>query len=168
MSKTTTFASGFDCAGKPAKPGDDLVLVFSGFTLCMEFLDYDDGFDERKAAQELEDMAREIWIDKTYVNFEGTKYKNVFLKEEGWNELMSFIWKTKRARSETDHLVLRKAFESMIVAYMEHVAYLLGYEPGQIEFWVHPDSNIEMRMYKDVAKEWQRYPGQWQDWPENN
>ena len=56
----------------------------------------------------------------------------------------------------------------MIVAYMEHVAYLLGYEPGQIEFWVHPDSNIEMRMYKDVAKEWQRYPGQWQDWPENN
>ena len=68
----------------------------------------------------------------------------------------------------TDHIVLRKAFESMIVAYMEHAAALLGYDPAKIEFWVNPDSDIRMRLLKDTAKEWLTYPGQWQDWPENN
>ena len=32
----------------------------------------------------------------------------------------------------------------MIVAYMEHVAGLLGYDPQKIEFWVDPDSNIKL------------------------
>lgn len=56
----------------------------------------------------------------------------------------------------------------MIVAYMEHAADLLGYDPQKIEFWVDPDSDIRLLLVKDVAKEWQTYPGQWQDWPENN
>ena len=63
---------------------------------------------------------------------------------------------------------MRKAFESMIVAYMEHIADLLGYDPQKIEFWVDPDSDIRLQLAKDVVKEWQTYPGQWQDWPENN
>ena len=32
----------------------------------------------------------------------------------------------------------------MIVAYMEHVADLLGYDLQKIEFWVDPDSDIKL------------------------
>lgn len=113
-------------------------------------------------------MAEKICIDKTYVAFKGTKFKNVFIWEEYWDQLRDFVWKARKCRNPTDHLVLRKAFESIIVAYMEHAADLLGYDPQKIEFWVDPDSDIRLRLTKDVAKEWQTYPGPWQDWPENN
>ena len=146
MSKTTTSAFDPDYMGPPACPGDDLVFIFSGFGLGIEFFNQDKDFDEDTARQALEHMAEKIYIDKTYVAFKGTKFKNVFIREEGWDQLRDFVWKARKRRSATDHLILRKAFESMIVAYMEHVAGLLGY----------------------VAKEWQTYPGRWQDWPENN
>ena len=113
-------------------------------------------------------MAEEIRIDKTYVKFKNTKYRNVFLKEEGWKQLSEFVWKTGQKYSIMNHMVLRKAFESMIIAYMDHVSMLLGYDPAKIEFRIDPDSEIKLRLAKDTAKEWQTYPGPWQDWPENN
>ena len=144
MSKTTTSAFDPDYMGPPACPGDDLVFIFSGFGLGIEFFNQDKDFDENTARRALERMAEKIYIDKTYVAFKGTKFKNVFIREEGWDQLRDFVWKVRKRRSATDHLVLRKAFESMIVAYMEHVAGLLGYDPQKIEFWVDPDSDIKL------------------------
>ena len=168
MSKTMISAFDPDYMGLPAHPGDDLVFILSGFGLGIEFFDQSEDFDEDAARQILMHMAEKICIDKTYVAFKGTKFKNVFIREEGWDQLRDFVWKAKKHKSVTNHLVLRKAFESMIVAYMEHVADLLGYDLQKIEFWVDPDSDIKLQLAKDVAKEWQTYPGQWQDWPENN
>lgn len=168
MSKTTTSAFDHDYIGLPACPGDDLVFVFSGFALEMEFLDRNEDLDEDSARKELASMAEEIHIDKTYVAFDGTKYRNTFLREEGWNQLCDLVWKAKKRKNVADHVALRQAFEAMIVAYMEHVAELLGYDPQKIDFWVNPDSDIRLRLVKDVAKEWKTYPGRWQDWPENN
>lgn len=144
MSKTTTSAFDPDYIGPVARPGDDLVFIFSGFRLEMEFLNRDETFDENEARAALISMAEKICIDKTYVAFKGTKFKNVFIREEGWNQLRDFVWKARRRRNATDHLVLRKAFESMIVAYMEYAANLLGYDPQKIEFWVDPDSDIKL------------------------
>lgn len=112
-------------------------------------------------------MSKQIWIDKTYVRFEGTRYRNTFLREEGWNDLQEYIWSKKRS-NVTRHLVLRRAFEQMIAVYMDHVATLLGYDPSRIEFSVDPESDIKLQLVKDTAKEWLTYPGPWQDWPENN
>ena len=168
MSKTTTSAFDPEYLGPPAKQGDDLVFVFSGFNLNMNFFGQDDDFDEDFARRALLSMSEKICIDKTYVAFRGTKFKNVFVWEEGWNRLCEFVWKAKKRRSAADHIVLRQTFEAMIIAYMEHVAEILGYDQDKIEFWVDPDSDISLRLVKDVAKEWITYPGQWQDWPENN
>ena len=168
MSKTTTSVFDPDYMGPPAHSGDDLVFIFSGFNLGIEFFDQDKDFDEDAARWALACMAEKVYIDKTYVAFKGTKFKNVFIREDGWSQLCDYVWKAKKRKSATDHLVLRKAFESLIVAYMEHVANLLGYDPRKIDFWVDPDSDIRLQLAKDVAKEWQTYPGQWQDWPENN
>ena len=84
MSKTTTSAFDPDRGEIPAEPGDDLVFVFSGFKLNMNFFYKDEKFDEDSARETLLSMSKEIWIDKTYVDFEGTKFGNVFLKKEGW------------------------------------------------------------------------------------
>jgi len=166
MSKTKT--SAYEADGDvPARPGDDLVFVFKDVDLRMEFHGEID-FDEESARRDLLFMAQDIRIDKTYVAFKGTKYENVFLKEEGWNQLSKYVWTPKSERDPTFHIVLRRAFEQMIIAYMGHIADLLEYDPAKIEFWVEPESDIKLRLVKDVAKEWERYPGPWQDWPENN
>lgn len=39
MSKTTTSAFDPDYMGPPVRPGDDLVFIFSGFGLGIEFFD---------------------------------------------------------------------------------------------------------------------------------
>lgn len=83
MSKTTTSAFDPEWLGEPARPGDDLVFVFSEFQLEIDFLG--GGLDEDAAREELLAMAEKICIDKTYVDFKGTKYRNVFLREEGWD-----------------------------------------------------------------------------------
>ena len=90
------------------------------------------------------------------------------MKDAGWNRLCEFVWTAKPEDGIGAQIVLRKAFEQMIAAYMEHVAQLLGYDPRKIDFWVDPESDIDLRLVKDVAKEWLTYPGRWQDWPENN
>ena len=167
MSKT--LISAFEPnSGIPAKPGDDLIFVFSDFKLNITFFNENDDFDENKVKKFLKLISKEIWIDKTYVDFEGTKYKNVFLKEDGWNQLSEFVWKPINKKNKINHIVLRNAFESMIIAYMEHISFLLGYDPSQIEFQVDPNSNIKLRLLKDTAKEWLTYPGSWQDWSEYN
>lgn len=170
MSKTTTFAFDPDAGGLPAEEGDDVVFVFSGFKLNIEFFVDDEGFDEGKARAELESMAESVWIDRTYVAFKGTKFKNVFLKEKGWDELVDYVWSARKKRGAgwESQMVMRRSFEEMIAAYMDHAAHLLGYDPSRIEFSVDPESDIRVRLFKDTAREWKTYPGRWQDWPENN
>lgn len=142
--------------------------MFSGFSLDIDFFGYDDGFDEESAREALLFMAERICIDKTYVAFKGTKFKKVFFRETGWDELCDLVWKAKKRRGLVDHLVLRKTFESMIIAYMNYIAELIGYDSSKIEFQIDPDSDINLQLIKDVAKEWKTYRGPWQDWPENN
>lgn len=85
MSKTTTSAFDPDYMGPLARPGDDLVFIFSGFDLGVEFFDQDRDFDENAARRAFERMAEKVYIDKTYVAFKGTKFRNAFIREEGWN-----------------------------------------------------------------------------------
>lgn len=142
--------------------------MFQDVPLRVDFIGDGLGYDKERARQDLLQMAEDIRVDKSYVAFKGTKYKNVFLTEEGWNALLSYIWRAKDRATPVDQVVLRKAFESMIVAYMQHIADVLGYDSAYVEFQVDPESDIRTRLVKDTAREWERYPGPWQDWPQNN
>lgn len=167
MSIKTTL--NFNYPELPAKPGDDLIFVISGFELEIIFSNKNKTIDEVEAWENLQHIAEEIWIDKTYVKFKGNKYKNTFLKEDGWNSLLSYVWKVNKKNANImDQIILRKAFESMILAYMDHILDLLNYDPNLIDFKIEPSSYIKIRILKDTAKEWKTYPGCWQDWAENN
>jgi hypothetical protein len=151
----------FDYPEIPASPGDDLIFVISNFELDIIFSNKNKTIDEVEAWENLQHMAKEIWIDKTYVKFKGNKYKNTFLREDGWNLLLSYVWKTNKKNNIMDQIILRKAFESMILAYMDHILNLFNYDPNLIEFQINPNSYINIRILKDIAKEWKIYPGCW-------
>ena len=168
MAKKTTLALNFDYPELPDKPSDDLIFIISDFELEIIFSNKNTTIDEVEAQENLQYMAKEIWIDKTYVKFKGNKYKNTFLNENGWNLLLSYVQKANKKNNIIDQIILRKTFESIILAYMDHILNLLNYDPYLIDFRIKPSSYIKIQILKDVAKEWKKYPGCWQDWAENN
>jgi hypothetical protein len=51
--------------------------------------------DKRREIREfVREMSKEIWIDKTYVDFKGTRWSDAFMVEEKWYEFVDLIWKT--------------------------------------------------------------------------
>ena len=80
----------------------ELVYVFKRVSmLCSVNSDVYNDNDLKTALDQLDVIAREIWIDKTYVDFEGTKFKKTFLLEGGWNELRDLVKATDYGASCT-------------------------------------------------------------------
>lgn len=62
-------------------------------------------------------LSREIVIDKTYVDYKGTKYEKTFMYEDGWNSLCELVMKTKFGKKATrdEDARLRESYKAMIV-----------------------------------------------------
>ena len=49
--------------------------------------------EKRKEIRELvKELSKEIWIDKTYVDYKGTRWADAFMVEEKWYEFVDLIW----------------------------------------------------------------------------
>jgi len=114
----------------------------------------------------LRTLTKEVWIDRTYVEFDGTKFEKTFLLEEGWNALRDLVVDTdfgkkctKRQSNMMDH-----AFRSMLPGYFEMIFEDLGWDVDNIEFEIVEDAPIDVEYVKDTAEDWKRYPGKWQTW----
>jgi len=125
------------------------------------------GEDEKqKALLILRELTKEIWIDKTYVEFKGTKFEKTFLLEEGWNALRDLVVDTdfgqkctKRQRGMMD-----RTFRSMLPGYFEMMFADLGWDVDNMDFEIADDTPLDVEYMKDTAEEWKRYPGKWQAW----
>lgn len=63
----------------------------------MEIVINHDAFTKEQADEILDIVniaSKNIYIDKSYVAYEGTKYEKVFFKEDGWNEFKLLLLKT--------------------------------------------------------------------------
>lgn len=97
--------------------------------------------DEVKHIQSIVDgMSKEIHIDKTYVNFEGNRWKDAFIVEDKWYELVKLIvgsnfGKTKYdkySKSEADEII-SSSMMALSITYMYGVLDNLGYDVESIE-----------------------------------
>ena len=127
---------------------------------------YDDG-DKQDVLDILNQITQEIYIDKTYVAFDGTGFEKTFLIEPGWNALRDLVIETNYGRicTKAHEAVMRMAYRKMIEAYVAAVFADLGWDVDAMEFAVEDDS-FEAEIVDDVAEEWKRYPGRWQTWEE--
>ena len=57
------------------------------------------GIEDRDKIKRILDIcSKEISIDKSYVQFNGTKYKKTFIREYGWNTLIYYLIATNMGK----------------------------------------------------------------------
>lgn len=96
-------------------------------------------------------MSKEIHIDKTYVSFPGNRWKDAFMVEEKWYELMKLIVGSdfgrrkygKYSKKETDEII-SSSIMAMSITYMYGVLENMGYDIENIEL-----SPVECKFYSE-------------------
>lgn len=144
-------------------------LLFNFKYVCINYEMCDDAIDketQKRIANALKVLTKEICIDKSYVDFAGTKYEKAFLREDGWNELCDLVFKTKFGTkcSYADNELLVDAYKSMIVCYLYQTLSDLGFDIDNIRLEVADNAKFMVKIDKDTFKEWKHYPGKWQTW----
>lgn len=110
-------------------------------------------------------MSKDIWIDKSYVDFPENKHKDVFLGLDGWENVCKLVRRTKYGKLSPKLAdgILFEAFQLMMTAYMYDILEKFDYDISGINLDVL-NKGIETYFYKDGIQEWKHYPGPWQDW----
>lgn len=98
--------------------------------------------EKRKEIRELvKELSKEIWIDKTYVDYKGTRWADAFMVEEKWYEFVDLIWKTGFGRYADEEQLYEISQCLMIMAstymYIELKSY--GYDLDNIDLNVRPN-----------------------------
>ena len=126
--------------------------------------------DAKKISEMLNVLTREIWIDKTYVDFKGTKFKKTFMYEDGWNALHELILDTDYGKKCTKYQreTIDGAYRKILIEYIRMVFNDMGWDTENLAFYIDDKTSFNVEYYPDVAEEWKRYKGEWQTWPENN
>jgi hypothetical protein len=111
----------------------------------------------------LASATREICIDKTYVDFKGTKYKKTFMSEEGWDRLCEFIKQTGgKNLTKTQRAELLDTYRVMIACYLYQLLQDLGYDERGM--YIEVGKRFSVKVEEDTIREWERYPGDWRTW----
>lgn len=101
-------------------------------------------------------LAKNIWIDKTYVNFKGNRWKDNFIVEEKWYELMRVILKSNfglKANKKTENIIT----ESILVlslTYLYQMASKYGYDPENIDISLNTKTKLKVEYIEDTQTDW--------------
>lgn len=122
--------------------------------------------DREKALGILKQISKEVWIDKTYVDFKGTRFEKTFLTEAGWNALRELVEDTGYGRrcSPEQKKLLDDTFRAMLPGYFEMMFDDIGWNSDDMAFEIPEGTEFTVEYYPDTAEEWRRYPGRWQTW----
>lgn len=136
----------------------------------------EEGFFDEESEKEVmslvDDLRKSIWIDQTYVGYDGSKYSDVFLTVEGWEALCAMLVLSnygEHLHPKSQEQVV-EAYQVMTVCYMLTELEKRGWSHEHIKIMPKDDANIEAEIYLDETPldAWKNYRGPWQDWPENN
>lgn len=122
--------------------------------------------DQKKIQQIVRQLCKEIWIDKTYVDFEENKHEKIFMLEKGWNKLCKLVTATydqkSLTRAQNDELL--EAYKLMIICYLNMCLTDLGYDISGICIQMQEGCRFMSEVQLDTMQAWQNYPGRWQTW----
>ena len=145
----------------------ELEYVLLGMEFDVEFLE-DTFTDEEKneLTSFIGTVSKAIYIDKSYVECKDNKRKSVFMIESGWNSLRDVILDTKFCKyiHGNANEVLIDAFATMGRCYVYECLSSKTEKFTCINVTIKEDCEFEVIVCKDVANDYKRYLGRWQDW----
>jgi len=155
-------------SSKKEKPRIDLVFHFLDPEVDVEL---EDGWFDEDSEKELLDLIdglkKSIWIDKTYVGFEESKYSDVFLTEDGWKHLCEMIVLSGFGKflPTSGQEQLAEAYSIMVVCYLYNEIIKRGWDFEHIKITPSKEEDIEAEIYLDQTPNdsWKDYKGTWQD-----
>lgn len=95
---------------------------------------YDD-YDFKEIRRIVKGMSREIWIDKTYVAYKGSRWENAFIVEKNWYKLTQLIWETELGKNVTadEKEEIDQSIMVIGLTYLYQVLESYGYECEHID-----------------------------------
>ena len=153
---------------KKEKPRIDLIFHFIDPKVEVELEDgWFDDESEKELMDLIDDLKKSIWIDKTYVGFEESKYSDAFLTEDGWKHLCELIVISGFCKflPTVGQEKLAEAYSIMVVCYLYGEIVKRGWDHEHIKITVSEDEDIEAEIYIDETPNdaWKDYRGTWQD-----
>jgi len=153
---------------KLEKPTINLVFHFIDPEVEVEL---EDGFFDEESKKEtlkaIKDIKQSIWIDKTYVGFDDSKYSDVFLTVDGWKSLCEML-----VLSRFGQLLPASAQENVVDAYtVMMLCYIYGelkkhgidFEHVKVKPKVSEDIKVEVYADETRSDSYLDYRGRWQD-----
>ena len=112
-------------------------------------------------------LSHEVYIDRTYVDYEGTKYEKTIITEEGWNGLCSLLHVTDFGRKVDDEerQTIQEAYKNIILQYVFQCLEDLGYDISNIHLEILANTSFTASIHRNLTTD--NYPGKWQTWPCN-
>ena len=131
---------------------------------------FEQGVYSDEEAKEIENLIEEIgdhiYIDKSYVDYKGTKYEKNFMREQGWNELCELVTKTNFGLNATklENQTLLFCFTMMIQCYVYLFLDDLDIDINNVYLEVADNTRFLSHIVIDKTNSWEKYPGKWQTW----
>lgn len=102
-------------------------------------------------------MSKEIWIDKTYVVFKGSIWKDAYIDEKRWYELIEMIkpqlFGKKITQKNKDTITI--AILAIVINYMYNILEKYGYSIDDIDICVSKGSDMRVAYYNDTRTTWE-------------
>ena len=145
----------------------DFVFTFKDVQLNVIINESNIGIEDRDKIKRILDIcSKEISIDKSYVQFNGTKYKKTFIREQGWNTLTYYLIATNMGKNVDvfQELFIMESYNLMICCYLYQVLEDYGFDTKDVLLEIKDKSKFIIEIQEDTYKEWDRYCGDWRQW----
>lgn len=98
----------------------------------------------------LKNLSKDIWIDKTYVKFRKTRWKDAFIKESYWNKFCELVIKTNIGEygSEYEDRYITELTCSIIDTYIYIMLCKYGYDINYINIFFKSKFLVEYEIDK--------------------
>jgi hypothetical protein len=104
----------------------------------------------------VKNLAQNIWIDKTYVNFKGNRWKDAFIYEDKWYDLIRTIIKTDfcRKASLMDKEIIGASILVLALTYLNKMLEKYGYDPEDVDISFESNKKLNIEYLEDTQTDW--------------
>lgn len=104
-------------------------------------------------------MSKNIFIDKTYVVFKGNRWKDAFIIEEKWEELIDILIEFKTMKKYNKYYpsykkFINSAFFTFTIVYLSGILDKYGYDPEELNIKFNQECDYSFEVKPDFRTNW--------------
>ena len=130
----------------------EIELVFKSKIKVIDEEEFYDKTTLKEIQKIVNHFSKNVFIDKTYVCFNGNRWKDAFIKEEGWKELMSLLAETNYGEIDNEDITV--SLLAITHAYIFDILEHMGYDVKPLQLNFGKSVNFMSRYSEDKRTDW--------------